>query len=291
MIYATDSSAQNAYIAAENGYFKKMTVSMSYTSTFVGCFRIQERLVVPETDAGELYFHYYEGNSWSYVHHSLSGAPTARTMIHVDNKIVYADTSTYALYSFEGSSYTAMSGLTTPSAIVAIAWYNGNLYILGGDFKVYRYNYSPTATDTGMSFNNGLGTPLFFAISDNTVYVGWNGYMEYNALGETDTADSATSYSGTQSYALYNSSAVYAAGYYSTTSSFMIWRQNGGSFVAVESLPDTTGTMSIAAISETKLAVGIYGSTANDGLYILNTASGEMTRLSSDPIATVRVGR
>ncbi len=291
LILATDGSVLNAYIAAENGYLKKVTVSTSYTSTFVGAFRLNERIYVPETDGYELYFHYYKDNSWSYVHHSLSSNPTARTMIQVDNKIIYADTSASTIYSFEGSSYTTLSSVTTPSAIAAIAWHDGNLYILGSDFRVYRYNYTPTATDTGMSFSTGLGAPLFFAISDNMVYVGWDGYMEYNALGEADPADSATTYSGTQSYAAYNSTAVYTAGYYSTTSSFMVWKQTGGSFAAIKSLPDTTGTISIAALSETKLAVGIYNSTANNGLYVLDTESGEMTRLSSDSISTVRVAR
>lgn len=64
----------------------------------------------------------------------------------------------------------------------------------------------------------------------------------------------------------------------------------GGSFntikqIAVGSAP----TLVIGALSETKLAIGISGFTSADGLYILDTETGDMKTLTTNRIGAINI--
>ncbi len=280
MIYAVNPSAYYAYIATEEGYLKKMTVP-SYGATGVGAYPVNGKFVVLMDDGGDMTFYIYENSSWSTVSHVVT---TLVSSFRYNNSIFYANSDD--IYSFDGKSVqTLVSGVSVPVSILALAGYNDELYVLGFDGKIYRFSGTDTCVSTGTGSVTAGTTLRYFAIVDGVVYVGYDNTFNYGALGGAITTIS--SLSNIQSFAVYDASHVFAAGF--NGAQFEIMKCNGASFATFKTIIDTAGTISIAALSATKLAVGISGSTSHDGLYVLDTETGEMTMLVAESIVGVNV--
>jgi hypothetical protein len=280
MIYAVNPSAYYAYIATEDGYLKKLTVP-STGATGVGAYPVNGKPVILENVAGQLTFYVYENSSWSTVSHSIG---TLVSPVRYESTVYY--TNSDAIYSFDGKTVqTLVSSVATPASILALACYNDEIYVLGDDYKIYRFNGTDTCVSTGTGSVTAGTTLLYFTIVDGVVYAGYDNTFNYGALGGAITTIS--SLSNIQSYAVYDASHVFAAGF--NGAQFEIMKCNGASFATFKTIVDTAGTISLAALSATTLAVGICGSTAHDGLYVLDTETGEMTMLIAESIGAVNV--
>lgn len=282
MIYAVNPSAYYAYIATEDGYLKKLTVP-STGATGVGAYPVNGKPVILENIAGQLTFYVYENSSWSTVSHSIG---TLVSPVRYESTVYY--TNSDAIYSFDGKAVqTLVSSVAMPASIQALACYNGEIYVLGDDYKIYRFNGTDTCVSTGTGSLSGT-TLEFFAIVNGVAFAGFKNCIVYGALGGTTTTVSLPT-TIVQSCAVYDTAHVYAAGF--NMGQFEIMKIDGTSFASVTTIADTAAspTISIAALSATKLAVGISGSTSHDGLYVLDTETGEMTMLIAESIGAVNV--
>jgi len=284
VIYALNSYTTNAYIATEDDLVRNISITTSISGTPLGSFPLNGKLIAMEY-ATDLYFHSYDRSSWSSIINAVGGTPGG--IFFMDNKIYYTNSST--IYYYDGESCQTLPSYTPPpSSILSMTGYNNEIYILGFDNLTYKYNNSGSCVDTNTGSVSTISSLVCFIISDGTMYAGQDTKFDYGVLGAGMTT-TVSSLSGIQSYAIYNKSAIYAAGHDGSTK-FEIMKFNGtNAFTTFKQIADTAGTMVIKTLSETKLAVGISGSVSHDGLYVLDTETGKMKTLTTDSIVTINV--
>jgi len=286
VIYAINITSDKVYKVTEDGHYNK-SYSVTSSSGYSGkrFYPLNDELVAVEMNGTtNLYFHTYEGNSW-YVSTSQTLPDGLTGMLLMDNKIIYS--TVYNLYSYNGDSWQTLTAtITTPPSILALAQHDGGIYILGTDYSVYKYTYSITAEPV-ITVGITVGTPFnCFEVADGNAYIGFGNYFYYNKLGST-SAYTVVSPSNVQSYAIYNSSAVYAAGY---STQIEIMKLASGTFNTIKTISVSTApAIVMKALSETKLVLGISASTSHDGLYILDTRSGDLKTITTDPIADINI--
>ena len=237
------------------------------------CADSERRVFIAKSS--QLYF-LPDRDSSSWENSSIPGTP-ADLEAAGDSVYVLMAAASDCLYHFDRSSNIFVSDSVDITGYTPefMDYSGGTLYICAENAGASREIYSFTGGSASQIYSVPLtSTATYFSVLSGIFYTGSG-----TTLYENDTVKGTGT--GMNPYAVFSSSEIYAG---ALDANHVIKKLVSTTFTDVHTFSSISGVIKIARYKKGIIAVGISGSSADDGLYLYYTAEGEIKKISSRSI-------